>query len=116
VNAPQPSPPLPPLVAEDFRDPCGHPHRGIAIVETEDGDMFAFGHHAAAQFAVAANEHMHELIGRIDEDDQVHTEDIGHRWAVTTVEPGEFGEWIIDWRDGITEQTPGAFPITRVNR
>jgi hypothetical protein len=78
--------------------------------------MFAFGHHAAAQFAVAANEHMDELIGHIDEDDQVHTEDVGHRWAVTTTAPGEFGEWIIDWRDGITGQTPGAFPITRVNR
>lgn len=56
LRNPLPSPPLPPLTADDFRDACGHPHRGIAIMDTDDD------------------------------------------------------------RDGITEQTPGAFPITRTVR
>jgi len=116
IQSPLPDPPLPPLTAGDFRDACGHRHRGLAVVDNEDGDVFTYGHHPFERFAAAGREHEAELVGDLDEEDQINALDVVHRWAVTVVEPGEFGEWQIDWRTSITEGTPGAFPLTVANR
>jgi hypothetical protein len=107
---------LPPLTVAHFEDACGHNHRGIAIVDTEDGDVFTFGHVDLDEFASAVNEHEAELIGHMDEDDQIHTADVAHLWAVT-VQPDDHPEgWLINWGKNVSEQAPGAFPMTVATR
>lgn len=85
---------------------------GLPVTVTMDGLICGYGHMELPVFLSAAN-HLY----RTEVDEQVseqsllaHAEFIEHRWAVvTTITNAE--EWEISTEE-ITENTPGAFPVT----
>jgi hypothetical protein len=106
-----PTPPLPPLTAEDFVAP-GFTYRGVPVVEPEDGDcVFTHGHVDADLFVAAVHDYDSEFADP-GAAEAHNPDDVEHWWAVT-IEPAP--EWRIRW-GGITADTPGAFPVTVVER
>ena len=111
-----PSPPLPPLTADDFR--TGHAFHGVDIIEDEDGDtFFTYGHVPADTFAAAVDGYDVEVAGMVMGVDTEPNEpdDVTHRYAVTVASPDSAGEWQIYW-GGVTAETPGSFPVTVMHR
>lgn len=111
--------PLPPLTASDFEMQYDPDHR-YPFFEDEDAAIFAFGHPDPAELAEAINAYFVHCGASDPEGDPACTpDDVDHRWAVTTQRGDETGFRYRDiTADGrhrdITEDTPGAFPITVV--
>lgn len=100
-----------PLTAKDFDTQWDSTHT-YPFFEDERGDrLYAYGHDRDAEFAAEATRFGIE-IGELDpEDAECTTEDITHHWAVVT-DPEEQS---FTWCD-ITENTPGAFPVSVLER
>lgn len=105
----------PPLVPSDFDFGEDFVFFGVPLVESEHGEyMYAYGHVDPDTFAAAVDSYGEQVNG-CDFSiccDRVETSAVRHLWAVTVEPPPE---WRVTWR-GITEHTPGAFPITVVAR
>lgn len=95
------------------------PHTAYGVNLTwlgEEGGMAAQGHIPDRRFVAACN-HMARSLGlrnvfddrRLVLDDVLG--DVIRVWAVATEPPHSAEEWWISWHD-VTEQTPGAFPLT----
>lgn len=107
-----PSPPLPPLTAEDLAAGSGFTFRGVPVIEQEDGDyVFAYGHVDPDTMAGAVDDYYRHVGGFVD--DPTDPEDVAHRYAVTLASPDDPEGWCLTWH-GVTAQTPGAFPLTVV--
>ncbi|SFK32220.1 hypothetical protein [Cellulomonas sp. KH9] len=106
-----PNPPLPPLTAEDFDSGSGYTFRGLPIIEDEDGTyVYTHGHVDPETFAAAVDDYDREVAGWLD--DPCDADGVDHMYAVTLAGPPE---WWMSW-NGVTAETPGAFPITVVTR
>jgi len=107
-----PTPPLPPLTAEDFKG--GTVVAGIDLSEDENANwVIAFGHLDKTEYAHAVNAYDTGANGEPYLDgDQYTEEDVQHAHAVTITRPPE---WWISLRN-VTAETPGAFPVTVVFR
>ncbi|SKQ88719.1 Uncharacterised protein [Mycobacteroides abscessus subsp. abscessus] len=101
----------PPLTPEDFETQYDEKHHYM-FTDDEDCDMFyTYGHDRDEEFVSQLREYHIEILRWYDPDEVEFSEgDIRHLWAVT-VEPAP--EWRITWRD-VTENTPGAFPVSVV--
>lgn len=112
-----PNPPLPPVTAEEFADGCGFKYRDIPVCEDENAYwVYTHGHIDRRLFADVVNDYDEELAGPIDEDDKYDFGSVEHRWAVTLRTSDDPEGWLIAWPKEVTEQTPGAFPMTVVSR
>jgi hypothetical protein len=96
------------------------PHTAYGVSVTwlgEDGGMAAQGHIPDLRFLAACNHMARKDIGlRNIWDDPCLTVDdalgaVIRVWAVAIDPPHDGEEWWVSW-GGITEQTPGAFPLT----
>lgn len=116
-----PDPPLAPLTLEEFAAP--YTFRDIPLQEDEDGlHVWSLGHHDREEFAAAVTEYDREVSG----DPNVEPTgmlDVERRYAVVVwrlVDEFDDGlddhDWRVRWDDIITAETPGAFPVTVVNR
>ena len=111
-----PNPPLPALSRKEFEDGCGYAFRGIWLCEDDDGNyVYAYGHADKATYASAVNDLDAEMIGNAT-DDPYTADDVHHLWAVTLKPADDPDGWLITWPDDVTDQTPGSFPMTVVNR
>jgi hypothetical protein len=79
----------------------------------ERGGVFAaYGHVDKAQMLQAARVvDQHEGLSLDEVDDNVTTDDVQHRHALTLGDPG-YGWWDLDIGDGVTIDTHGAIPVT----
>lgn len=95
------------ITPEDF----GPARHGVHIVENEDGDWFAYGHHSARRIAAAMNHAIREM--RPGEPSDLTLGDVRadmrQAWG-TNVQRDEDGVW---W-DTCDPGDPGAFPFTAV--
>lgn len=97
----------PPLTPADFETKWDSVHI-YPFFEDEWGErLYAYGHDHDSEFAAAATD-FHMEIGGLDlEDAECTAEDITHYWAVV-IDPEEM---TFTWA-GVTKDTPGAFPVS----
>jgi hypothetical protein len=96
------------------------PHRAYGVGVTwfgEDGGMAAHGHIPDLRFVAACNHLARKEAGlrNIWDDSCAELDDVlpavTRIWAVPVPPSGRGFEWEVTWH-GITEQTPGAIPLT----
>ena len=85
----------------DFRDCTGSE---FAFFESEDGQVFVWGHHDPMQVALAVNDHY-------GLDEPLDGIDIFFEWAVDIPEANPDEPKFTYTRKGVGPTTPGAFPI-----
>lgn len=85
----------------------------LPVVESEDGDLYAYGHADPAAF-VAAAEAWWRSLGGDPADYDLDASSVAHRWAVCTIPADHPDGWWISWASDITQETPNAFPLTIV--
>ena len=99
--------------------PPNFPYRAYGVGLTwmgEDGGMAAPGHIPDLRFIAACNRMARIEGGYMNIYDAVKVSfddaraDVRRLWAVLR-EPGPESDWAASW-DGVTEETPGAFPMT----
>ena len=117
MSAERPTPPLPPLTADEFNNGAGYTFRGVPVIEHEDGDsVYAYGHVDPDVMADAVNDFYDEVGDATLPEDRYTAEDVRHTYAVT-IEPSDGPDgWLISWATDIGSDTPGAFPLTVVDR
>jgi len=105
---------VPTLSAGDFETEIdGHRY---SFIELEDGStIVAHGHQDPTTFATEVNAYDVHVGGMKEDDAEVGADDVAHLYAKHLNPDADRDEWQITWR-GITETTPGAFPITVVSR
>lgn len=81
----------------------------FVVVESEDGDLYAYGHIASAAFAASVRSFdSGRDVSNYDADRGEHSE---RRWAICTIPADPPDGWWITWH-GVDQDTPNAIPIT----
>lgn len=103
------------VTADDFEVQWDAEHT-FPFFEDENGDgVYGYGHHDKEGFARQLNE-FDELCTGGPSEDEYTADQVAHDWAVAYIKPGDPDDyWMTTWHD-VTEETPGAFPMTRVMR
>ena len=103
----------PALTREEFEAGAPEVHHGVALCEDENGNfIYAYGHRGKSVMARAINAYDKSTAG---ESFGTNPGDVVHKWAVTkTPADSPDGRWI-HWGE-VTQETPGAFPVTMVAR
>lgn len=108
----------PPLTAEDFDTQYDAEHRYM-FIEHEYGDMlYTYGHHRDEEFARQATEFGVQIRGLDADEAQLTADDVHHLWAIVIAPKPDWRFTWIDIETGcdIDEGTPGAFPISLIDR
>jgi len=100
----------PALTAADFELRYDEQHT-FPFYETEAAEIYGYGHQDTAEFSAAVNRYWALANGEDLGQDGCTAGDVEHRWAVTITDTpdGQAFQW-----GGVTQHTPGAFPITRL--
>lgn len=106
----EPVPHYGPLTAKDFELQYDATHRYMFFEDEFANGLYAYGHDHDAKFAAEVNAYDLHCSGYNDWSAYT-AEDVSHYWAVVTdPEMLQF-----TWK-GVTESTPGAFPVSVIYR
>lgn len=107
---------LPPLTADDMKMLWDN-GKTYPFVESENCTVMGYGHPDRAEFAALVSDY-DRAAGWDDGEDSTAADDVSQLWAVRVPNPSgaeEADGWWMRWSD-VTAETPGAFPVSIVQR